>query len=690
MCDKRPNFLFKNYQPLITEKSVQEILETAKVEEVIQDYVTLKRRGVNMIGLCPFHNEKTPSFTVSPSKNIYKCFGCGKGGNAVQFLMEHENMTFPEALRHLAAKFNIEIEETETSAEALEERHYFESLYLVNQYARDFFQDQLFNTDNGKSIGLSYFKQRGFTEETIRKFGLGFAPRGKDIFTKVAIKAGYQEEVLKKLGLTSQYGSDFFRDRVMFTVHNLSGKVIGFGGRTLMKDKKIPKYINSPETEIYVKNKVLYGSYFAKRAIRQQDECILVEGYTDVISLHQAGFENVVASSGTSLTEGQIRLVKRYAQNIKILYDGDVAGIKAALRGLDLILEQDLNVKVVLLPEGEDPDSYLQKVGVDAFKEYITNEAQDFILLKTNLLLEEAANDPIKKSALIKDIVGSIARIPDPLKRAVYIKECSRVVEVSEQILVNETNKIVGQRLKKRRDKADAPFPRRETPSPPRDPSFPSQEPFFPTEEPPFPMEESFSESGPIADQKPKSESSGGDTFQEKDIARILITGGDKVFDAEEGISVGEFILSNIEDVLDDFDHPLYKKVVDESLQALANKGAISSNFFLNHSDQAVAKLAVDCMSSPYEYSENWAEKFEIFLQTQKMPDENFQSDSLNGLLRFKLRKIDRRRAANLESIKECVANGEDEKLLVFLKVEQKLQEIRKELAAQLGTVVLK
>lgn len=675
---------------MITEKSVQEILETAKVEEVIQDYVNLKRRGVNMIGLCPFHNEKTPSFTVSPSKNIYKCFGCGKGGNAAQFLMEHENMTFPEALRHLAAKFNIEIEETEISSEALEERHYFESLYLVNQYARDFFQDQLFHTDNGKSVGLSYFKKRGFTEETIRKFGLGFAPRGRDIFTKVAGKAGYQEEVLKKLGLTSQYGSDFFRDRVMFTIHNLSGKVIGFGGRTLMKDKKIPKYINSPETEIYVKNKVLYGAYFAKRAIRQHDECILVEGYTDVISLHQAGFENVVASSGTSLTEGQIQLIKRYTQNIKILYDGDFAGVKAALRGLDLILEQDLNVKVVLLPEGEDPDSYLQKVGVDAFQEYITKEAQDFILFKTSLLLEEAANDPIKKSALIKDIVGSIARIPDPLKRAVYIKECSRVVEVSEQILVNETNKIVGQRLKKRRNKTNASFSRRELSAPNQDPSFPSQEPFFSTEEPPFPLEEPFTESNPNSDQKPKPESSGGDTFQEKDLARILITGGDKVFDAEEGISVGEFILSNIEDVLDDFDHALYKKVVDESLKVLSEKGAISSNFFLNHSDQAIAKLAVDCMSSPYEYSENWAEKFEIFLQTQKMPDENFQSDSLNGLLRFKLRKIDRRRAANLESIKECVANGEDEKLLVFLKVEQKLQEIRKELAAQLGTVVLK
>ena len=360
---------------MITQKTIQEILDTVKVEDVVQEFVNLKRRGVNMIGLCPFHNEKTPSFTVSPGKNIYKCFGCGQGGDSVKFLMEHEQLSYPEALRYLANKYGIEIEETETTQEHREEQQLLDSLYLVNQYARDFYQDQLFNTDFGKSVGLNYFKERGFREETIKKFGLGFAPDKKDAFTLQATQDGYKTEVLKKLGLTTSYGKDFFQNRVLFTIHNLTGKVIGFGGRILVKNKKAPKYINSPETEIYNKSKVLYGAYFAKRAIRKKDECILVEGYTDVLSLHQAGIENVVASSGTSLTIDQIRLIKRYTPNIKILYDGDAAGIKAALRGLDLVLEQDLNVKVVLLPEGEDPDSYLQKVGSAAFETFIEEKS---------------------------------------------------------------------------------------------------------------------------------------------------------------------------------------------------------------------------------------------------------------------------------------------------------------------------
>ena len=576
---------------MISEKSVQEIIEAAKVEEVIQDYVNLKRRGVNMIGLCPFHNEKTPSFTVSPSKNIYKCFGCGKGGNAVQFLMDHDNMTFPEALRHLAKKFNIEIEETETTQEAIAERQYFDSLYLVNQYAKDFYKDQLLHTDKGKSIGLSYFKDRGFSDEIIQKFDLGFAPYTKDVFTQKAIGAGYDAELLKKLGLTTQYNSDFFRDRVMFTIHNLSGKVLGFGGRTLHKDKKIPKYINSPETEIYTKNKVLYGAYFAKSAIRQEDECILVEGYTDVISLHQAGIENVVASSGTSLTEGQIRLIKRYTPNVKILYDGDLAGVKAALRGLDLVLEQDLNVKVVLLPDGEDPDSYLKKIGETAFKEYLNENAQDFIMFKADLLIAEANNDPIKKSALIKDIVSSIALIPDPLKRAIYTKECSKRFEVSEQILVGETNKIVGKRLSKRRDKAAKARPT-------SDPSFPTQE-YYVGEEPVY--QEDLQ--API-EATPQRQT--GDEFQEKDIVRILVAGGDKIFDKEEKITVAHYILSNIEDVIDDFDHPLYQRVLKYGMELLAEGKEVHPNVFLNHIDMDISQLAVDCISSPYEYSENW------------------------------------------------------------------------------------
>lgn len=657
---------------MISEKSVQEIIEAAKVEEVIQDYVNLKRRGVNMIGLCPFHNEKTPSFTVSPSKNIYKCFGCGKGGNAVQFLMDHDNMTFPEALRFLANKFNIEIEETETSQQAIEERQYLESLYLVNQYARDFYQDQLFNTDKGKSIGLSYFKERGFREDIVKKFGLGFAPNQKDLFTNTAKQAGYDAELLKKLGLTTQYDSDFFRDRVMFTIHNLSGKVLGFGGRTLQKGKKIPKYINSPETEIYTKNKVLYGAHFAKRAIRQEDECILVEGYTDVISLHQAGIENVVASSGTSLTEGQIRLIKRYTPNVKILYDGDLAGVKAALRGLDLVLEQDLNVKVVLLPDGEDPDSYLQKIGETAFKEYLEEHARDFIMFKADLLLAEAANDPIKKSALIKDIVASIALIPDPVKRAVYIKECANVVEVSEQILVNETNKMVGKRLNKKNPPAHVP------------------DPSFPTSEYPAGVDAPFPETEALPPPTEAQRSSSGNEFQEKDIIRILISGGDKVFDKEDNLTVAEYLISNLEDVIEDFDNELYQRVIQMSQELLSEGKAVNPNFFLNHIDMDISQLAVNCMTSPYEYSENWEKKWEIFLQTQEMPDDNFQQDSLIALKRFKLRKIIKMAEENQVEIKNLSQKGEIEQLMTHMKVQQKLIEIRNELAAQLGTIVLK
>ncbi|NRB62798.1 MAG: DNA primase, partial [Saprospiraceae bacterium] len=399
---------------MISQKSIQEVLDTARVEDVVQDYVSLKRRGSNFIGLCPFHNEKTPSFSVSPSKNIYKCFGCGEGGGPVQFLMAHDHLSFPEAIRLLAKKYGIELEETQKTAEQVQQQQKQDSLYIVNQFALDYYQDQLFHTDRGKSVGLSYFKNRGFKEETIRKFGLGYAPPGKDNFIQKALAKGYDKSLLQELGLVSRYDADFFRDRVMFTIRNLSGKVIAFAGRIMQKDVKAPKYINSPETEIYHKSDVLYGAFYAKGPIRKEDECILVEGYTDVISLHQSGIENVVASSGTSLTTGQIRLIKRNTPNIKILYDGDAAGIKAALRGLDLVLEQDMNVKVVLLPEGEDPDSYLQSVGVHAFKDYVQQEAKDFILFKADMLLRDPNLDPVKRAENIQDIMGSVARIPDP------------------------------------------------------------------------------------------------------------------------------------------------------------------------------------------------------------------------------------------------------------------------------------
>ena len=658
---------------MISQKSVQEIIETAKVEEVVEEYVNLKRRGVNLIGLCPFHNEKTPSFTVSPAKNIYKCFGCGKGGNAVQFLMEQENFDFPEALRYLAKKYNIEIEETQTSQENIQERQYRESLFIITDFAKNFYADQLFNTDKGKSVGLSYFKERGFREETIKKFGLGFAPEKKDIFTLAAVQKGYNIELLRKIALTSKYNSDFFRNRVMFPIHNLSGKVIGFGGRTLQKDKKIPKYINSPETEIYNKSKVLYGAYHAKKAIRQHDECILVEGYTDVISLNQAGIENVVASSGTSLTVGQIRLVKRYTPNIKIIYDGDPAGVKAALRGLDLILEQDMNVKVVLLPEGEDPDSYLQNVGASEFKQFIDEKAQDFILFKTKLLLEDTKNDPVKKSALIKDIVNSIAGIPDPLKRSVYVKECANVLDMEEQVMINETNKIVKQKLYKRQqqDQVNAPKTQQQL-----------------TEE--------------LMSLQPSPESGLGNLktdnkpavshieFQEKDIVRILISSGGEIFDKENNITVAAYILSNIEEVMDDFDNKICEKIAKECLQLLNDKKKISTTYFTNHSDAEISKFSIDLIHTPFEFSPNWKVLWDIDLQTQPSPDENFLKDSISALHRFKLKKIIKMCEKNQERLKEHNEKGDMVKMMKLLKMQQRLIAMRDELAKKLNTVVLK
>ncbi len=673
-----------NHQELITQKSKQEILEAAKIEDIVEDFVNLKRRGVNYIGLCPFHNEKTPSFTVSPSKNICKCFGCGKGGDPVQFLREHENFTFVEALRYIAKKYNIKIEEKELTAEAVAEKQLYESLYLVNQFAKDFYHKQLLETDAGKSIGLSYFKQRGFREATIKKFDLGYAPNAKDELTAAALRTGYNIELLRKLRLTNQYDGDFFRDRVMFTIHNLTGKVIAFAGRTLSKDKKIAKYVNSPETEIYIKNKVLYGAHLAKKSIRKEDECILVEGYTDVISLHQAGIENVVASSGTSLTEGQINLIKRYTPNIKILYDGDAAGIKAALRGLDLVLEQDMNVKVVLLPDGEDPDSYLEKLGTSDFKTFIQEKAEDFILFKTNLLLANAGDDPIKRAQIIQDIVASISKVPDPIKRSVYVKECSRLVDVEEQALFDASNKIIAQTIAKRRQKRRFQKDRAKQ-TPKGDPSFPTTPP------PEFAGQDQLPPE--LADRiQPVNITAApdGDTFQEKDIVRILISGGTQVFDEEENITVAEYILSNMEDVLDSFQNAIYGKIVKEYHQALVKKKKIDHQYFLHHSEESIRQIASDMLSTPYEYSPNWEEKLDLPLQTQKKPEENFTKDSISSLREFKKKKIKKMREEIATKLKAAEESGESTNSHKYLKLIMKLDATYNELAKQTNTVVVK
>jgi DNA primase len=428
------------------------ILDTSRIEEVVGDFVALKKRGSNLLGLCPFHNERTPSFTVSPAKGFFKCFGCGKAGDSVTFIMEHEHLTFPEALRYLANKYNITIEEEAPSPEYAEQQSFRESLFTVTTFAQDFYQDYLWNSEEGKAIGLTYFRERGFTDEIIRRFHLGFSPDKWDALTTAAATAGYQRELLEKTGLTIVQENkvyDRFRSRVMFPIHNLTGRVIAFGARILKTDPKSPKYLNSPETEIYIKSKNLYGISQAKKSIIAHDACYLVEGYTDVISMHQAGIENVVASSGTALTVEQIRLIGRYTRNVTVLYDGDAAGIKASLRGIDLILEEGMNVRVVLFPDGEDPDSYSRKVSTAELRDFLSSEAVDFISFKTKLLLADAQGDPIKKAALIRDIVETVARVPDAIARAAYIRHTSVLMEMEEKVLLNELNKILRSQIRK-------------------------------------------------------------------------------------------------------------------------------------------------------------------------------------------------------------------------------------------------
>ena len=424
---------------MISKNTIDKVYDQMRVEEVIGDFVQLKRSGANYKGLSPFSNERTPSFMVSPVKQIWKDFSSGKGGNAIAFLMEHEHFTYPEAIRYLAKKYHIDIEETQQSTEEKAQADERESLYIVSEYAQQYFQDNLVNTEAGKAIGLTYFKERGFSDETIEKFRLGFSLDEWTAFTNTALAKGYRLEFMVKTGLTgvTEEGKHFdrFKGRVMFPIHSMSGRVLGFGGRILTNDKKQAKYLNSPESDIYHKSKVLYGIFFAKQAIAKADNCYLVEGYTDVIQMHQKGIENVVASSGTALTQDQIRLIHRLTPNITVLYDGDAAGLRASIRGVDLILEQGMNVKVCTFPDGEDPDSFARKTAYEDLVLYLQNNATDFIRFKASLLMQEAKNDPIKKAETIRDMVGSISKIPDPIKREVYVQECASIMDISEQVL---------------------------------------------------------------------------------------------------------------------------------------------------------------------------------------------------------------------------------------------------------------
>lgn len=649
---------------MITKSSVDQIIETARIEEVVGDFVTLKKRGANLLGLCPFHNEKTPSFTVSPTKGIYKCFGCGKAGNAVGFIMEHEHYSFPEALRFLAEKYNITVEEEFSKEENLQEKNEKESLFIVSAYAQEFYSAYLWSSEEGKSTGLTYFEERGFTEKTIRKFQLGFAPAEGKAFTELALKNGYQLEYLEKSGLTivnegKQY--DRFRGRVIFPIHNLTGRVIAFGARIIHKDPKAPKYINSPETDIYHKSNILYGISFSKKAILEKDECYLVEGYTDVVSLHQEGIENVVASSGTSLTVEQIKLIGRYTKNVTILYDGDAAGIKASMRGVDLILEEGLNVKVVLFPDGEDPDSFAKKHSHSELTAFLKNNAQDFIKFKTSLLLSEVANDPVRKAGLIKEIVETISKIPDAIIREMYVQQCSQLMDISEQTLILELNKI-------------------------RRKSFSKQQEQNISSEIDELLPELIRPEHALIDDLSAS-------WQEAEIIRLLLNYADYDLYFVENTETKEELITKVKvknfvvhELMNDgieFEDKLYSKLFSDFVERINNERDFDLNYFTNHDDSEIKNMAIDMISSPHELSD-WG-KAGIIVPTEEIV---LRHQVLSAVYMLKTKKVMTLIKENRDEIKKRTEVNED--CLDLLEKHKRLEGIKQELTKYLGIVVVK
>ncbi len=580
---------------MIPKETIALILDAVRIEEVVGDFVQLKRSGSNFKGLSPFTNEKTPSFYVSPAKGIFKDFSTGKGGDAVKFLREHEKLSYPEALRYLARKYNIEVKEEELTAEQVQAQNERESLLLVLQFANEYFNNFLWEEDEGKSIGLGYFRERGFTDSIIKKFSLGYHPEGRDKFTKAALAKGYKIEYLEKLGLTKireEKQFDFFHGRVMFPIQNLTGRVIGFGGRVLKADKNIAKYFNSPESEIYTKSKTLYGIFQAKNKIVGEDNCYLVEGYTDVLAMHQAGVENAVASSGTSLTTDQIQLIKRFTQNVTILYDGDAAGIKASFRGINMVLEAGLNVKVVLFPDGDDPDSYSRKVSTDELKTYLNTQAKDFISFKTGLLLDEAGKDPIKRAGIIKDIVESIALVPDSIMRSSYVRAASQTMDIQEQVLVNELNRI---RRNQVRDEAKKQGDYQEIP-----------EVFVP------PVEQTRENKIDIE-------------YQERELLRILINYGHQDFDfkhkdpeTKEEIlykqNVAEFIIDTLEGEEISFESELHQ----QTLVLIRDEFRSNPTGLVSHESDEISQLASGLVTNIYSLSENWKNRHFVHTHTEE------------------------------------------------------------------------
>lgn len=674
---------------MITDEVKQQVLDAVRIEEVVGDFVTLKRRGTNLIGLCPFHNEKTPSFIVSPAKGIYKCFGCGKGGDAVSFLMEHDQLTYPEALKALARKYGITIAEAPRSAEQIQQMNHRESLMQLSAFAEGYFKEQLWKTEEGQRIGLPYFRERGFSDATIEAFSLGYSPQGWDALTQAAVKQAYSKELLVEVGLSLENEQkklyDRFRGRVMFPIHNLSGRVIAFGGRVLLTEKTKAKYVNSPESVIYNKRQVLYGIYQAKREIIAKDMAYLVEGYTDVISLHQAGITNVVASSGTSLTQDQIKLVSRFTRNITILYDGDAAGIKASFRGINMLLEHSLNVRVVLFPDGHDPDSFSRTHSIDEITAYLSEQAVDFIRFKTQLLLKEIGDDPIKRAALIEDIVESIALIPDEIYRAVYIQECSRILHIEEADLVSRLNKVLRQRYKQKLRENERRAGASEADA------------------------EAAAETAAAADQLTDRLSAAQqqtdamaleqqrDDTLERSILRLLISHGRETTtqcfldeegnEMEEAMMVGLYVLRELEEDEMQFSDPVNQRILSVFQKSVAenNQYVPTLEDLMAMEDGAVKNRIVDITYNPHEISPVWEKKL---IRVPTSADARILNRMvLETLANFKLRQIEKTERALAERLKAADLSEED--CLQCLQYKKECEAVRRVLSEKIRRILV-
>lgn len=651
---------------MISRATIDKIYQTAIIEEVIGDFVNLKKSGSAWKGLSPFANEKTPSFFVVPAKGIYKDFSSGKGGNVIDFLMEHEKLSYPEALRWLAAKYNIEIEEEQQTEEQQQEKSERENLSIVTEFAAKYFQEQLFESEEGQAIGLSYFQERGFRNDIIRKFQLGYSPDKWDALAKAATEAGYNLQYLVKTGLLREREGggmfDFFKGRVMFPIHNISGKVIAFGGRTLKSDKTVAKYFNSPESELYIKSNVLFGLHLAKNSIVKNDVCYLVEGYTDVISTHQAGIENVVASSGTSLTEGQIRLVKRYTPNITILYDGDSAGIKASFRGIDMILKEGMNVKVVLFPDGDDPDSFARKHSSEEIQAFIQENAKDFITFKTQLLLEDAGSDPVKRAGLIRSIVESVALIPDAITRSVYIQECSRILNIQEQVLLSELNKAIIKSAKKDKDEGL-----------------------------PLPILDEVPHTGiPDAEQTIEEFTL---IHQERDFIRLLLSYGERPIEVvimnelnepeRIPISLAEYLIGSLQQDEMTLDSEVYRKILLEYIEFIGRDEFPEVKNFALHQDQMISNETSQVLTSQHSLSENWSIRHNVFPETEDMQLRKAAKDCIFRLKQRRvLKMID-------EVEKEIETTSDEEKLDALLREKMLLDIAKAEISRYFGSVII-